>query len=107
MTQASDCMEALGIPIRLNIFKILVAAGDKGLSVGQIQERTGVPRSTVSHHIHRLIQASLIFQERAATTLICRANYEVMNSLIDFLKQDCCTEESQSSKTGKKVAAAR
>jgi DNA-binding transcriptional ArsR family regulator len=88
--QAANCMDALGIPVRLSIYKMLVEAGENGMAVGQIQQETGVPRSTISHHIHRLMQADLVTQERIATTLICRAQYDVMNALIDFLQEDCC-----------------
>lgn len=86
-------MDALGIPVRLRIYKMLVEAGSKGRSVGQIQEKTQTPRSTVSHHIHRLMQADLVSQERIGTTLICRANYDVMDGLIAFLEEDCCAAD--------------
>jgi len=91
--QAANCMDALGIPVRLRIYKMLVEAGSKGLSVGQIQEKTETPRSTVSHHIHRLMQADLVTQERIGTTLICRAKYNVMDNLLAFLEEDCCAAD--------------
>ncbi len=28
------------------------------------------------------------------TTLICRANYEVMRGIVDFLVDECCVESS-------------
>jgi hypothetical protein len=34
----------------------------------------------------------LIHQERQSTTLICRANYDVMRSLVGFLVSECCAE---------------
>jgi hypothetical protein len=52
----------------------------------------GVAASTLSHHLHRLILTSLVTQERQSTTLICRANYQVMRGLLDFLVAECCTE---------------
>jgi len=33
-------------------------------------------------------------QERQGTTLICRANYEVMRGIVDFLVAECCAESS-------------
>ncbi len=93
LDQAANCMDALGIPVRLRIYKMLVEAGHKGMAVGQIQEKTETPRSTVSHHIHRLMQADLVTQERIGTTLICRAKYDVMDELISFLQEDCCADE--------------
>ena len=34
----------------------------------------------------------LVTQERQATTLICRANYPAMNSLVGFLVDECCQD---------------
>jgi DNA-binding transcriptional ArsR family regulator len=85
-------LEALGSPTRLEIYRLLVRAGRDGLPVGEIQRRTEVARSTLSHHLHRLIAVDLVTQERQATTLICRANYEVMNQTLGFLADECCAD---------------
>jgi ArsR family transcriptional regulator len=34
----------------------------------------------------------LVTQERQATTLICRANYDLMRGLVDFLVSECCAD---------------
>ena len=34
----------------------------------------------------------LVTQERQGTTLICRANYPAMNSLIGYLVDECCLD---------------
>ncbi len=75
LEEAASQLEALGNPTRLNIYRILVRAGETGLPVGHIQTRLDVPASTLSHHCKRLIDVGLVTQERQATTLICRANY--------------------------------
>ena len=85
-------LEALGNPTRLAIYRLLVRAGEDGLPVGEIQRCTEVPRSTLSHHLHRLIGVDLVTQERQATTLICRANYAVMNETVSFLSAECCAD---------------
>jgi ArsR family transcriptional regulator, arsenate/arsenite/antimonite-responsive transcriptional repressor len=69
-----------------------VRAGDAGLPVGQLQRKLGLAASTLSHHLHRLILTSLVSQERQVTTLICRANYPTMDSLIGFLVDECCAD---------------
>lgn len=89
---AAARLEALGNPSRLRIFRTLVRAGDPGLSVGQIQEKLGLPASTLSHHLHRLLIAGLVTQERAGTTLICRADFAVMQGLIGYLADECCKD---------------
>lgn len=92
-------LEALGNPTRLKIYRALVRAGDAGLPVGRLQERVGVPASTLSHHLRQLVLNRLATQERQGTVLICRANYSAMRKLIGFLADECCAdagEEAQS-----------
>jgi DNA-binding transcriptional ArsR family regulator len=86
-------LEALGNPTRLSIYRILMKAGDPGLSVGAIQQRLGLAGSTLSHHLKSLLIVGLIRQDREGTTLICRANYPVMNALVDYLVAECCVDE--------------
>ena len=86
-------LEALGSPTRLAIYRLLIRAGLEGLAVGTIQAKTEVPRSTLSHHLHRLISVGLVAQERHGTTLICRANYRTMEQIIDFLTDECCVDD--------------
>src|ERR671913_1822130 len=90
--QAAKQLEALGNPTRLQVYRMLVRAGEAGLPVGQIQERLGVPASTLSHHLQRLLLTELVTQERQATTLICRANYPAMDALLGFMTKECCAD---------------
>lgn len=90
--QAAKQLEALGNPTRLQVYRMLVRAGDGGLPVGRLQEQLDIPASTLSHHLHRLILTGLVTQERQATTLICRANYPAMNGLVGFLVDECCID---------------
>lgn len=90
--EAAARLEALGNPTRLKIYRMLVRAGDPGLSVGRLQSRLSIPGSTLSHHLKTLIIVGLVSQERDATTLICRASYPAMRGLVEFLVAECCTE---------------
>jgi DNA-binding transcriptional ArsR family regulator len=85
-------LEALGNPTRLKIYRGLVRAGEAGMPVGRLQERVGVPASTLSHHLRQLVLAGLVTQERQGTLLICRANYTAMRKLIGFLADECCAD---------------
>ena len=62
------------------------------LALQHLQEKLRIAASTLSHHLHRLILTGLVTQERQATTLICRANYPAMNSLVGFLVDECCQD---------------
>ncbi len=92
---ASSQLEALGSPIRLGIYRMLVRAGAGGLAVGQLQTQVGMPGSTLSHHLKRLIDTGLVRQERAGTSLICHARYPAMAALLAFLTAECCADEAQ------------
>ena len=87
-------LEALGNPTRLSIYRTLVRAGAEGLPVGRIQEKLGIPASTLSHHCKRLVDTGLVSQERQGTTLICRTVYPAMAALIGFLSDECCVDGS-------------
>lgn len=89
---ASRQLEALGNPTRLGLYRTLVRAGEAGLSVGSLQDQHGIPASTLSHHLRRLIETALVTQERQATTLICRAHYPSMNALVGYLVDECCAD---------------
>ena len=83
---------ALGNDTRLVIFRLLVRAGHDGLPVGVLQERTGVPRSTLSHHLHKLIAVGLVRQRRERTSLYCCVEYAVMDETLGFLRAECCAD---------------
>lgn len=88
------CLEALGNETRLQVYRILVRAGHAGLSVGDLQQRTGVVRSTLSHHLRKLIGVGLVAQRRDGTTLYCQANYNCLQAAIGFLTEECCADEA-------------
>lgn len=91
---AASQLEAIGNPTRLQLYRILVRAGAEGLPVGRVQENLDIVASTLSHHVKRLVDAGLVTQERQATTLVCRAHYPAMQSLIGFLVDECCADGS-------------
>jgi DNA-binding transcriptional ArsR family regulator len=88
--QLVKCLAQLGNLTRLRIFRLLVKAGIDGLSVGKIQEELKIPGSTLSHHITKLVNLNLIRQEREGRVLHCKANYELLDDVINELKDQCC-----------------
>jgi DNA-binding transcriptional ArsR family regulator len=100
LDDAAAHLEALGNPTRLKIYRALIRAGAAGLPVGRLQDKLRIAPSTLSHHIKALVVVGLVTQVREATTLICHANYEVMQGLVDFLVAECCADaESQNART--------
>ncbi|RVC26363.1 ArsR family transcriptional regulator, partial [Mesorhizobium sp. M7A.F.Ca.AU.002.02.1.1] len=60
LEKAAAQLEALGNPTRLQLYRILVRAGDDGLAVGSVQGRLDIPSSTLSHHLKRLVDTGLV-----------------------------------------------
>ncbi|MCF6190108.1 MAG: metalloregulator ArsR/SmtB family transcription factor [Cocleimonas sp.] len=96
--QAAKALKELGHPTRLSLFKELVKAGSGGLPVGDIQGKLGIPNSTLSHHISKLITVNLIQQKRDGRTLFCIPQYESLSELIVFLQDECCLGDNANCK---------
>jgi DNA-binding transcriptional ArsR family regulator len=84
---------AMGSQSRLEVLQSLVRAGNAGLSVGDIQNRTGIAASTLAHHLKFLSSADLILQEKQGRTILNRANFVHLQALATYILQECCTEE--------------
>ena len=91
--QATAAIEALGALAqehRLALFRLLVQAGEPGMSAGAIAGTLGVPNSSLSFHLGQLNRAGLVTQERQHRLLIYRANYQAMDALVGYLMENCC-----------------
>lgn len=87
---AAQCLEALGSPKRLEIYRLLVQSGPHGMNVGEINETLDMPSSTLSHHIAKLVKHELITQQRMSRNLVCCCNYARMDDILRFLSENCC-----------------
>lgn len=90
---AAATLKELGHATRLGIYKRLVKAGENGLPVGVLQKELHVPASTLSHHIAALVSVSLVRQTREGRVLYCTAQYEMLDSIISFLSEECCLDQ--------------
>jgi DNA-binding transcriptional ArsR family regulator len=87
---AAKCFGELGHIHRLEAYRLLVKAGPDGLTVGEIQQHLGVPKSTFSHHLDRLAQVGLITQQREGRSIRCFADCDLMGDLVGYLADECC-----------------
>ena len=83
-------LAALAQPVRLQVFRALVVAGETGLTPGTMAEALAIPPNTLSFHLKELANAGLVTQERASRNLIYRAAFEHMNALLGYLTENCC-----------------
>ena len=83
-------LAALAQPLRLQLFRALVIAGQQGMTPGTMSEGLGISPSSLSFHLKELTNAGLVTQERSSRNLIYRAAYDQMNSLLGYLTANCC-----------------
>lgn len=88
--QALTALGALAHPLRLKIFRALVAVGSPGMSAGTIMEGVEVPAATLSFHLKELTDAGLATQDRVGRNFVYRAAYDRMNGLLAYLTENCC-----------------
>jgi DNA-binding transcriptional ArsR family regulator len=86
-----DALGALAHPYRLAIYRLLVEQGPGGLSAGVIAERIGLVPSSLNFHLQSLQRAGLIGQVRSSRQIIYSADYSVMNDLVGYLTDKCCS----------------
>ena len=89
-SSAAFAFAALGQETRLDLLRVLLAAGPSGLAAGDIAARLGVPPSTLSFHLRALDQAGLIAAARQGRSLIYAAQVDRLRALLSFLADACC-----------------
>ncbi len=90
-------LAALGHEARLEIYRLLVRAGEPGLNVGQIVSHLGIPASTLSHHLSSLVTSGLVIQQKQGRSVQNRVDFDVMNRTVSFLTDECCVGLDSSS----------
>jgi DNA-binding transcriptional ArsR family regulator len=86
----AEQLSALGHPVRLQILRFIVQGGDDGTAAGDIQGHVGLPASTLSHHLKRLVDAALITIRTEGTYNYYAVDYPVLRKLTSYLWEDCC-----------------
>jgi ArsR family transcriptional regulator, arsenate/arsenite/antimonite-responsive transcriptional repressor len=87
---ALEALSSLAQHTRLEVFRLLIAAGPEGLAAGDIAQRLGMPPSSLSFHLAHLLRSGLLVRRRAVRAQYYSANFQRMQGLIDFLTYNCC-----------------
>lgn len=90
-SQAVGTLAALAHEHRLRIYRMLIEAGPEGLSAGTIASRLKLLPSSLTFHVQHLHRAGLVTQQRQSRQLIYAADFGVMNGLVGYLTENCCT----------------
>jgi len=83
-------LSALAHETRLDVFRSLVVAGGSGLMPSEIAQAQGVPPATLSFHLKELKNARLVRVERNGRSLVYRASFDTMKSVLGYLTRNCC-----------------
>ena len=92
IASAAQGFAACGSEPRLTVLRLLIRAGEEGLTIGQLQRRCEFPASTLAHHLRCLATCGLVEQERMGRTVINRAAYRRIEALADYLLKECCAD---------------
>lgn len=90
--EAAAGFSAMGSEARLQVLKTLVRAGEAGLTVGEIKDRTGMAPSTLAHHLRFLSAGGVVEQEKAGRHTINRARFDELRKLAQFILSECCAD---------------
>ncbi|GHG84809.1 ArsR/SmtB family transcription factor [Pseudodonghicola xiamenensis] len=99
LAEMAQGFAAMGADSRLQVLRVLVRAGGAGLTVGDIQDRTGIAPSTLAHHLKVLAAGGVVEQEKQGRQVINRAHYERLRELADFILSECCADLEDGGKT--------
>lgn len=89
---AVKSLGALAQESRLEVFRMLIRKGSAGLAAGELSDRLGLPPATMSFHLKELSSAGLVTSRRESRSIIYSANYAHMQSLVNFLLENCCAD---------------
>lgn len=95
--KAVTLLASIAQEARLNIFRLLVQAGKRGLPAGKIAEALAIPTSTLSFHLKELSHAGLINANPDGRFIYYSAGYDTMDDLIAYLTENCCAGEDEQS----------
>jgi DNA-binding transcriptional ArsR family regulator len=87
---ALDAFSALSQPTRLDVFRLLIKAGDQGMSAGEISAALDVRQNTMSTNLSILARAGLIRNERQGRNIRYFFDMDGLRGLLSFLMEDCC-----------------
>lgn len=89
-SNALAAFSALSQPMRLAVFRLLIAKGPSGMAAGDIAAQLGVRQNTLSANLSILLAAGLITNQRRGRSILYTADMQGTRALLGFLLHDCC-----------------
>jgi ArsR family transcriptional regulator, arsenate/arsenite/antimonite-responsive transcriptional repressor len=89
-------LSAIAHQSRLAIFRMLVAAGPRGLPAGEISTQLGIVPSSLSFHLKDMLRAKLVSSRREGTFIFYSAALDAIHGVIDLLTEHCLVGSARS-----------
>jgi DNA-binding transcriptional ArsR family regulator len=86
--------ESLGSGLRLDLFCLLVQAGEEGRVAGEIAEALEIPATNLSFHLKAMLQASLVTVRQEGRFLRYRANVPHMLRVLAHVMENCARADA-------------
>lgn len=93
---ATSVFESLASGVRLDIFRLLVKNAPDGLVAGEIANQLNLPPTNLSFHLKASTYAGLLTVTQEGRYQRYRANLDLIQDLILYLTEHCCTASQQS-----------
>jgi len=93
-SSALKVFESLGSSLRLDLFCMLVQAGETGLVAGEIADALEIPATNLSFHLKGMLAASLVTVRQEGRFLRYRANVPHMLRVLAFVMENCARAEA-------------
>lgn len=87
---ALSSFAALGQETRLDVLRLIIKAGEQGMSAGEIGDHLGIKQNTMSANLAVLARTNLVTNKREGRSIRYYANFAGIRELIGFLMKDCC-----------------
>ncbi|WP_288925383.1 helix-turn-helix domain-containing protein [uncultured Maritimibacter sp.] len=104
---ATTAFAALSQPLRLDAFRLIVAAGPQGLLAGGIAEAMGAKQNTMSTNLAQLREAGLLVSRREGRGVRYAADLVAVQGLAGFLLDECCGGQPELCAPGRPGALGR
>lgn len=88
---ATTAFESLSSGVRLDVFRLLVKQGLRGLVAGEIASTLAIPPTNLSFHLKAMTNARMLTVEQEGRFQRYRANLPLMLDLIAYLTEECCS----------------
>lgn len=88
--EALQAFSALSGETRLRMLRLLVVAGEGGMTAGDISAQTAAAPSRASFHLSALTKAGLVSATREAKQIRYHVRFETLGELMGYILTDCC-----------------